>query len=55
MKIIELLIEHNNYSLNRPFSYVYYGAKNVDRGYRVLVNFNSNVLEYIQLAGGGTL
>lgn len=44
MKIIELLIEHNNYSLNRPFSYVYYGTKNVDRGYRVLVNFNSNEL-----------
>lgn len=44
MKIIELLIEHNNYSLNRPFSYVYYGSKNVDRGYRVLVNFNSNEL-----------
>ena len=44
MKIIELLIEHNNYSLNRPFSYVYYGTKNVERGYRVLVNFNSNEL-----------
>ena len=44
MKIIELLIEHNNYSLNRPFSYVYFGNKKVDRGYRVLVNFNHREL-----------
>ena len=44
MKIIELLIEHNNYSLNRPFSYVYFGDKPVDRGYRVLVNFNHQEL-----------
>ncbi len=44
MKIIELLIEHNNYSLNRPFSYVYNGEKTVERGYRVLVNFNHQEL-----------
>ena len=44
MKIIELLIEHNNYSLNRPFSYVYFGEKKVDRGYRVLVSFNHHEL-----------
>ena len=44
MKIIELLIEHNNYSLNRPFSYVYYGDKPIDRGYRVLVTFNHQEL-----------
>ncbi len=44
MKIIELLIEHNNYSLNRPFSYIYKGDKNVERGYRVLVNFNHQEL-----------
>lgn len=44
MKIIELLIEHNNYSLNRPFSYIYKGDKKVERGYRVLVNFNHQEL-----------
>ncbi len=44
MKIIELLIERNNYSLNRPFSYVYFGSKPVDRGYRVLVEFNHQEL-----------
>lgn len=44
MKIIELLIEHNNYSLNRPFSYIYNGDKKVDRGYRVLVTFNHQKL-----------
>lgn len=44
MKIIELLIEHHNYSLNRPFSYVYFGDKPVDKGYRVLVNFNHQEL-----------
>lgn len=44
MKIIELLIEHNNYSLNRPFSYVYFGDKPVDKGYRVLVKFNHQEL-----------
>ena len=41
MKLVELLIEYGNYSLNRPFSYVYKGSKNVDRGYRVLVSFNN--------------
>ena len=44
MKIIELLIEHNTYSLNRPFSYLYKGDKPVDRGYRVLVTFNTQEL-----------
>ena len=44
MKVIELLIEHNNYSLNRPFSYVYFGDKKVERGYRVLVTFNHQEL-----------
>ncbi len=44
MKVIELLIEHNNYSLNRPFSYVYHGSKPVERGYRVLVSFNHQEL-----------
>ena len=44
MKIIELLIEHNTYSLNRPFSYLYKGDKPVDRGYRVLVTFHTQEL-----------
>ncbi len=44
MKIIELLIEHHNYSLNRPFSYIYNGDKPVDRGFRVLVTFNNQEL-----------
>ena len=44
MKIIELLIEHHNYSLNRPFSYSYTGEKKVERGYRVLVDFNHQEL-----------
>ena len=44
MKIIELLIEHNSYSLNRPFSYLYSGEKPVDKGYRVLVKFNNQEL-----------
>ena len=42
MKLIELLIEHNNYSLNRPFSYVYSGEKKIERGYRVLIDFNNH-------------
>lgn len=44
MKLVELLIEHNTYSLNRPFSYFYKGEKNVDRGYRVLIDFNNQQL-----------
>ena len=44
MKIVEVLIEHSKYSLNRPFSYVYFGDKKVDRGYRVLVSFNHQEL-----------
>ncbi len=44
MKLIELLIERNNYSLNRPFSYVYFGQKNIDKGFRVLVPFNHQEL-----------
>ena len=44
MKIVEVLIEHSKYSLNRPFSYVYFGDKKVERGYRVLVSFNHQEL-----------
>ena len=41
MKVIEVLIEYSNYSLDRPFSYYYLGNKRVDVGFRVLVSFNN--------------
>ena len=41
MKIVEVLIEYANYSLDRPFSYFYKGKKTIDVGFRVLVNFNN--------------
>ena len=44
MKIIELLIEYTNHSLDRPFSYVYFGNKPVGKGYRVLITFNNRTL-----------
>ena len=44
MKIVEVLIEYANYSLNRPFSYFYKGQKKVDVGFRVLLNFNNREL-----------
>ena len=44
MKIVNLLIEHANNSLNRPFSYVYKKEKKVEPGFRVLVNFNEQEL-----------
>lgn len=44
VKVIELLIEYTNHSLDRPFSYVYFGSKPVDKGYRVLVTFNNRTL-----------
>ena len=44
MKIVEVLIEYANNSLNRPFSYFYKGYKRVDTGFRVLVNFNHREL-----------
>lgn len=44
VKVVELLIEYTNHSLDRPFSYVYFGNKPVDKGYRVLVTFNKRTL-----------
>ena len=41
MKIVEILIEYANYSLDRPFSYFYKGNKKVDVGFRVLVDFHN--------------
>ncbi len=41
MKVIEVLIEYSIQSLNRPFSYLYNGKKNISEGFRVLINFNN--------------
>ena len=40
MQIVEVLIEYANRSLNRPFSYIYKGKDKLEKGIRVLVNFN---------------
>ena len=40
MKIVEILIEYANYSLDRPFSYLYKGDKTIGPGFRVLLSFN---------------
>ena len=40
VKLLEVLIERANHSLNRPFSYLYNGDKKVEKGYRVLLDFN---------------
>ena len=44
LKIVEVLIERANHTLDRPFSYLYKGSKTVDRGYRVLLEFNHQEL-----------
>lgn len=47
-KIVEILIEKANLSLDRPFSYLYNGDKPIDKGYRVLVDFNhQNLVGYV--------
>ena len=40
MQIVKVLIEYANRTLNRPFSYVYKGKVEIQKGIRVLVNFN---------------
>ncbi len=40
MLLVETLIEYASHSLNRPFSYIYKGNKKIERGYRVLIEFN---------------
>ena len=40
MQIVKVLIEYANRSLNRPFSYLYKGKDKLEKGIRVLVNFN---------------
>ena len=41
MKVVEVLIEYSNYSLDRPFSYIYKGNKEIQKGFRVLINFHN--------------
>lgn len=41
IRIVELLIEYSTLSLNRPFTYIYLKDKLIDRGFRVLVEFNT--------------
>ncbi|MFA5480937.1 MAG: primosomal protein N' [Bacilli bacterium] len=40
MRILDILTEHRVNALNRPFSYVYYGSKEVRAGFRVLIKFH---------------
>ena len=40
MQIVKVLIEYANRTLNRPFSYVYKDKLKIQKGIRVLVNFN---------------
>ena len=40
MQIVKVLIEYANRTLNRPFSYFYKGKIKIQKGVRVLVNFN---------------
>ena len=48
MQIVEVLIEYANRSLNRPFSYLYKGKEKLEKGIRVLVNFNHrDIVGYI--------
>lgn len=48
MRLLEVLIERKAQSLNRPFSYIYEGNKNVDVGYRVLISFaNQKIVGYV--------
>ncbi|MBO4682567.1 MAG: primosomal protein N', partial [Bacilli bacterium] len=44
MKVVELLIEHNSLTLDRPFTYVYNGEKNIVNGVRVLIDFHHQEL-----------
>lgn len=48
MLIVETLIEYAVNSLNRPFSYLYKGEKHIERGYRVLIDFNNReIIGYV--------
>lgn len=41
MYLLEVLTERKANILNRPFTYLYRGDKQIDIGYRVLINFNN--------------
>lgn len=48
MKLLEVLIERKVQSLNRPFSYAYFGTKDVGVGFRVLIPFaNKKIVGYV--------
>ena len=48
MKIVNVLIEYTNITLNRPFIYIYNGTKPINRGYRVILNFNNKeIIGYV--------
>ena len=48
MQIVKVLIEYANRTLNRPFSYVYKGNIKIQKGIRVLVNFNHrDIIGYV--------
>ena len=48
MQIVRVLIEYANRTLNRPFSYFYKGSTKIQKGVRVLVNFNHrDVVGYV--------
>ena len=44
MKILQVLVEHRNNHLDRPFSYLYNGSKKIDSGYRVKIDFHNQQL-----------
>ncbi len=44
MKIIDVLIQYTTLSLNHPFTYVYNGQKTINKGVRVLLEFNNKRL-----------
>lgn len=44
MLVLNVLVEHGAYSLNRPFSYFYNGTKSVKKGMRVPIEFNNRIL-----------
>ena len=48
MKLLEVLIERKANTLNRPFSYIYKGDKQIGVGYRVLVSFaHKDTIAYV--------
>ena len=48
MKILQVLVEHRNNHLDRPFSYLYSGNKKIESGYRVKIKFhNQDLVGYV--------